>query len=973
MTASSNSSGGRGTLKALPLALLLASPMAFAADLPTGGQVIGGSAAIGQSGNTMTITQSTDRAAINWNSFSIGSNSTVNFVQPNANSITLNRVVGNEASVINGALNANGQVWIQNANGVLFGGGSVINVNGLLATTHNVDADQFMSGNLMNLAGAGNNANIINNGNINAQGYVVFSADRVQNNGDINAGKVILAAGDSATVSLNNGQGISVELTKGSANALVENTGNINAGANGEVLITAQGANTVLNTIVNLEGVIQAGTVNADAKNGNMTVSGIIDVSDDVVGAGFKPALADDETTWAGLKPAPTQDGGTIILKAMDGIFTLASTATLDASSQTGNGGFIETSGAHVRIADGATITTQSANGNSGIWLIDPVDFTIAASGGDMTGAQLSTALASNNVTIQSAAGTKGGTAGDVNVNDEVSWNSTSTLTLDAYHSVNIKAAVTTNGGTVTIITNDTTGTGVSGSGSGDLDFGLTGAGFTGSISFNPAGSATDALNINGANYTLVYSVGDMNTQMNANSGGNYALAHSVDASGTTYGTAVVNSLSSTGRFEGLGNTISHLTINSNNLDDVGLFGISSGAISNIGLTDVAVTGSNTGYDIGGLVGYQTGGTITHAYVTGTVSSVDNSSIAVGGMVGEQDGGLISNAYANVAVSGGSNSLNGGLVGFQYGSISNVYATGTVSGSGNNNLGGLVGELGSGGSITNAYATGAVNGGSDSSIGGLVGRLNSSSSNVSNVYATGAVSGSNSSIGGLVGYQGGGGITNAFFDTDTTGQANGVGFGSQSGVSGLTTAQLKALDPATGLGDSAGTIWANNGNYPCLVTFANCGSSTNPNSSGTGGSGGSSGGGGGGGSGLGAGIAAVALVGGAIIYNHESGYKSDEPQALTEENGETVSDATLDTVNVNAEGTEAVVKVRVGESVTEHRLSLKDQGDGVMHFAANDGAARVELSFNPNTHEYFYRANGLQGHGWLKAMEVASR
>ncbi|MDR2875354.1 MAG: hypothetical protein LBV44_05435, partial [Methylobacillus sp.] len=170
--------------------------------------------------------------------------------------------------------------------------------------------------------------------------------------------------------------------------------------------------------------------------------------------------------------------------------------------------------------------------------------------------------------------------------------------------------------------------------------------------------------------------------------------------------------------------------------------------------------------------------------------------------------------------------------------------------------------------------------------------------------------------------------------------------------------------------------WANNGNYPCLVVFTNCGGSIGPSSSGTGGSGGSgggSGGGGGGGSGLGAGLAAVALVGGAIIYASSTGAQSDEPQALEDDNGTPLADATLDEISVNADGTEAVVKVRRGESVVEHRLSLKDSGDGVMHFALNDGAARVELSYNPATREYFYRADGMRGHGWLRAMEVASR
>ncbi|MDR2218959.1 MAG: hypothetical protein LBE24_00070, partial [Methylobacillus sp.] len=80
-------------LSALALSLLLTQPLSVSAQsLPTGGQVVGGNANIGQNGNTMTINQSTNRAAINWNTFNIGQGYTVQFNQPGTKSITLNRV-----------------------------------------------------------------------------------------------------------------------------------------------------------------------------------------------------------------------------------------------------------------------------------------------------------------------------------------------------------------------------------------------------------------------------------------------------------------------------------------------------------------------------------------------------------------------------------------------------------------------------------------------------------------------------------------------------------------------------------------------------------------------------------------------------------------------------------------------------------------------------------------------------------------
>ncbi|ABB44287.1 hypothetical protein Suden_1009 [Sulfurimonas denitrificans DSM 1251] len=67
---------------------------------PTGGVVTSGVANISQSGAITNITQSTNKATINWQNFSIGANETVNFAQPNVNAIALNRIVGNERSVI---------------------------------------------------------------------------------------------------------------------------------------------------------------------------------------------------------------------------------------------------------------------------------------------------------------------------------------------------------------------------------------------------------------------------------------------------------------------------------------------------------------------------------------------------------------------------------------------------------------------------------------------------------------------------------------------------------------------------------------------------------------------------------------------------------------------------------------------------------------------------------------------------------
>ncbi len=124
---------------------------------------------------------------------------------------------------------------------------------------------------------------------------------------------------------------------------------------------------------------------------------------------------------------------------------------TLDDSAPAGGrGGFVETSAAKVKIADGAQV-------KSGHWLIDPDDFTIAASGGDITGTALSTALGAGNVTIQTTSGTASCTGatcgsgtsgnGDIFVRDNVTWTSGNTLTLSAHRNIDIVATLDASGG----------------------------------------------------------------------------------------------------------------------------------------------------------------------------------------------------------------------------------------------------------------------------------------------------------------------------------------------------------------------------------------------------------------------------------------------------------------------------------------------------------------------------------------------
>jgi len=139
----------KGFLKVLAciqIALLLFSASAWA--LPQGGEVVGGASTITQpNANTMHINQATDKSIINWQGYSIGANETVQYFQPNTGSISLNRVIGVDPSYIYGQLLANGQVWVINPNGLLIGNNAQINVGSFLASTLNINDNDFMSGN----------------------------------------------------------------------------------------------------------------------------------------------------------------------------------------------------------------------------------------------------------------------------------------------------------------------------------------------------------------------------------------------------------------------------------------------------------------------------------------------------------------------------------------------------------------------------------------------------------------------------------------------------------------------------------------------------------------------------------------------------------------------------------------------------------------------------------------------------------
>ena len=332
--------------------LTLAAPSAWAV-LPTGGTVVAGQATINQAGNALNINQSTDKAAIDWQSFSVGQGNTVNFVQPNASSVALNRVLGNDVSVIQGAINANGQVFLVNQNGVLFTPTAQVNVGGIVASTQNISTDDFMSG---KFKFSGNSTGTVENqGNITTAdgGYVALIAAKVINSGTITVpqGTVGLAAGNTVLVDL--GGPVKIQVTEGALNAAIEQSGGIRADG-GTVYLTAKAAGNLAASVINHTGVTRALSMAALTGESTDTI-GRIAVSADIVSqhgtldvsaapTGRRGGQIDVTASLlidSGSTLADGQtDGGQITVKAHEVLQSQAS--TVSAVGMTGVGGWIQ-------------------------------------------------------------------------------------------------------------------------------------------------------------------------------------------------------------------------------------------------------------------------------------------------------------------------------------------------------------------------------------------------------------------------------------------------------------------------------------------------------------------------------------------------------------------------------------------------------------------------------------------------------
>ena len=209
--------GFSGYLQLLCYTFLFSYP-SYSYAGPAGGNIVGGTGSINQSGLTTTINQNTSSLAIDWNSFDINANEMVNFIQPSSSSIALNHILSSSGSQIQGQINANGQVVLVNPNGIFFGATSSVNVGGLIASGLDISTTDFMNGDYIFNEVLGTDGTVINSGLINASlgGNVTLLGKQVTNEGVISAqlGSVNLAVGKAAVLTFDQQGLLGVQVTE---------------------------------------------------------------------------------------------------------------------------------------------------------------------------------------------------------------------------------------------------------------------------------------------------------------------------------------------------------------------------------------------------------------------------------------------------------------------------------------------------------------------------------------------------------------------------------------------------------------------------------------------------------------------------------------------------------------------------------------------------------------------------------------
>ncbi len=416
--------------------------------------VAAGQVSVSPQSSNMTVTQTSDKAIINWQSFNIGANESTHFAQP-VNGIALNRISPQMgASQIYGHLSATGRIILVNQAGIYFGPTAHVDVAGLIASTRDISDANFLAGKYTFDQGSSYNGSIINQGQIIAanHGLVALVGQNVRNDGTIQAhlGSIALASGNKFTVDLYGDQMVNFTV-EGAAPAAdvdhaVTNNGSLIADG-GTIIMTARTARGIVDNVVNMNGIARAqsvsekdGVIILDAGAGTASVAGKIDVAGkekNTQGGTVKilarnihlekPAAIDasgdagggeiliggnyqgrgpelnayytriDNGVTINADAIDSGNGGKVIVWS-DYATKFSGAISARGGAESGHGGFVETSGHYLDVKD-AKVDLRAAHGKTGTWLLDPTDLTISTAATSGVGFSSGTYTGNANVT----------------------------------------------------------------------------------------------------------------------------------------------------------------------------------------------------------------------------------------------------------------------------------------------------------------------------------------------------------------------------------------------------------------------------------------------------------------------------------------------------------------------------------------------------------------------------------------------
>jgi len=708
--------------------------------LPTGAEQQFGQATIQHHGQQMVIHQATPKSIIQWQSFGIGANESLHLLQP-AQGMALYRVIGQDASRIYGQLNATGQLYLINPNGIVFGSQAQVNVGGLVASSLNLSNIDFLN-NRFHFSTSDNHATIVNQGVIRAadEGFVVLLAPQLDNSGEIlvNRGSVVLAAAQSATLDFYGNGLLKTQLSGEALQATIHHAGTIRGQA-----VSVQLATHARSAAMNVSGIIEAnslverdGVIRLDGgHHARVSVSGhLTAVGQQKNTQGGRIVVTGEQVALmrgASLDASGHSGGGTVLfggdLQGQSSAVQNARTAYVDQDAQinvnatenghggkaivwsddttrfygritaqggkvAGNGGFIEVSGKR-QLDFLGKVDLSASQGVGGVFLLDPTDITFntttqASPPNHPDGTPdlafsdgpVNTVIQISDIIGFSEAYFQA--TNNITIASTLSMATNNRFRLEAGNNLNVNAAVTVSGhGSIQLMADaDNTGTGNLAIGA-NITANQGGIALSGATITRSAGniSATGSANGNAGNISI-------NSLGLANLGAASIIANGGSASAGNHGSQGGNIVMNVGGYNGTG-TISANGSNGNGLNTNGGHAGRVTINSNNGVSQAAINVS------GGSAG-----------TTGDGSSGSAGNIQINNTTA---GNLITGALSNsvgVATGAGLGGVSGAV---QLQNTAGNISTGAITSAGNSN------SNGNGGSIqliaSGNISTGALN------------------------------------------------------------------------------------------------------------------------------------------------------------------------------------------------------------------------------------------------------------------------